>query len=110
MGISESIRGICDGVQASPEYSKLKQAKALISKNPGLKRAMDEFNAVQKQLYSGKMSTADVEARVKQLNDKFESLSKIPEVQNYMKALEDFDRTMSKIYGTIGEYLQKALQ
>lgn len=110
MGINDSIRGLCEGVQASPEFSKLKQAKALIAKNPGLKREMEEFNAVQKQLYTKKMSTADAEAKVKQLNAKYEGLSKIPEVQVYLKTLEEFDRMMSRIYSAIGDSLEKNLQ
>ena len=109
MGIQESMRGLCESVQVSPEFSKLKQAKAVIARNPALKKEMDEFNAVQKRLYSGNIPASEAEATAKRLDAKYESLSKMAEVQSYLQALEDFNRLMAKIYSGIGEALEKNL-
>ncbi len=109
MGVNDSLYGLLRAIKASSEFTGLKQAKAVVSKNPGLKKDLDEFISGQKLLYEGKLSSRDADARAKQLSSKYGQLSKIPEIAAYLKAAEDFNRFMAKIYKDMGESLQKDL-
>jgi cell fate (sporulation/competence/biofilm development) regulator YlbF (YheA/YmcA/DUF963 family) len=110
MSIDDGLSGLVEVIKSSPEFSRLKQAKAVISKYPDLKRELEEFNLSQKQLFSGKVSAKDAESRVKQLNIKLENLSKIPEVKNYLNALNALNQMMVKMNSSINESLEKSLQ
>ena len=107
MGLDDNISRLVETIRASSEFSKLKQAKLMLSKNPGLKKDLEEFNAGHKQLLSGRPVTKETESKIKQLNSKFESLSKVPEVEYYLKALNDFNKMLSNVYSRINEYLEK---
>lgn len=109
MGLNDHILGVAEAIKTSSEFSRLKQAKTIISKIPSLKKELEEFNAGQKLLLAGRLSTKDAESNLKQLNAKFDSLSKVPEVDNYIKALNDFNQMMSRIYNKISEYLERDL-
>lgn len=109
MNIDSVLGELIDIIKTSPEFSRLKQAKAVLSKNPNLERKLEEFNLSQKQLFSGKLPTKDVEIIAQQLNTKFESLSKILEVRNYLDALNALNQIMIKINNSINVNLEKSL-
>jgi cell fate (sporulation/competence/biofilm development) regulator YlbF (YheA/YmcA/DUF963 family) len=110
MNINEGSIGLVEAIKATTEYLRLKQLKAVISKNPNLRKEIEEFNLSQKQLYSAKgMPSKESEARIQQLKTKFDNLSKIPEVDNYLRASNDFNQLVSKIYKNIDENLEKGL-
>jgi cell fate (sporulation/competence/biofilm development) regulator YlbF (YheA/YmcA/DUF963 family) len=110
MGIDDVMIRLVEAIKTSPEFSRLKQAKSVISKNPNLKREIEEFTLSQKQLFSGKLPVKEAESRIKQLDTKLESLSKIPEVRNYLEALNALNQMMAKINYSINEFLEKSLQ
>jgi len=110
MGMDDILLRLVEVIKSSPEFSRLKQANAVISKNPDLKRELGEFNSSQKQLFSGKLPAKEAESRIKQLDIKLENLSKIPEVKNYLNALNSLNRMMENINNNLNEYLQKSLQ
>lgn len=110
MSIDDVLSRLVEVIKTSKEFSRLKQAKAIISQNPQLEKELEEFNLSQKQLFSGKLSTKDAELRVNQLNTKLENLSKIPEVKNYLNALNALNQMMVKINNNINECLEKSMQ
>jgi cell fate (sporulation/competence/biofilm development) regulator YmcA (YheA/YmcA/DUF963 family) len=79
-------------------------------RNPGLARELEEINKSQKQLFNERISKADFMARSEQLNSKLENLSKIPEVRNYMDALNSLNQLMGRIDYKMNESLEKSLQ
>jgi cell fate (sporulation/competence/biofilm development) regulator YlbF (YheA/YmcA/DUF963 family) len=109
MSINDVLPKLIEAIKSSPEFSGVKQAKAAISKMPGLKKQLEEFDLSQKQLYSGKLSNKEAESRVIQLNAKFTDLSRIPEVSNYVNAVKNLDHLMKRIYNDINETLEKSL-
>lgn len=110
MSIDDILPRLVEAIKSSPEFSRFKQAKAVISKNPDLKGELEEFNLSQKQLFTGKLSTNEAESRIKQLDIKFKNLSKIPEVKNYLNALSALNHMMVKINSDINKCLEKSLQ
>lgn len=79
-------------------------------RNPVLARELEEINMSQKQLVNERISKADFMARTEHLNSKLENLSKIPEVRNYMDALNSLNQLMGKINYKINESLERSLQ
>ncbi len=110
MGLSEQILGLAEIVKVSSEFSRLKQSRSIISKNPALTNEIEELFSSQRQLLAGSLSAKESELSLKQLNTQYEKLSKVPEVGNYIKALNDFNQMMSKIFNKMNEYLEKELK
>lgn len=110
MSIDDALLRLIEVIKSGPEFTRLRQAKAIISKNPELKRELEEFNYNQRQLYYGKLPAKEADVRMKQQNTKYESLSKIPDVKNYLNALNALNQVMDKINENISESLEKSLQ
>ncbi|HEY9062266.1 MAG TPA: YlbF family regulator [Pseudobacteroides sp.] len=110
MGLNNHIWGLVEAIKASSEFSKLKQANDIISKNPVLKKELEDLNARQEQLLTSRLSAKEAESNLKQLNSKIESLSNLPEVDSYFKAAHAFERMMYNIYKEISGYLEKELK
>ncbi|MGE5473288.1 MAG: YlbF family regulator [Ignavibacteriales bacterium] len=110
MNVNEGLVELAEAIKATAEYSKLKQARSIISKNPNLIKEIEELSLSQKQLYSKEMSAKEVEVRMQQLKNKFGILSKNPDMGNYLKASNDFNILISKIYKNIDEHLEKGLK
>ena len=109
MGLNDHIQGLVGYIQSTPEFSKLKEAKSSLHRNTGLTKELDAFNEGQKQLYSGKMGEKESEAKIRQMNAAFDKLSKIPEVDRYLRALNDFNRMLTGIYDRINAGFEKGL-
>lgn len=107
---NDVLSRLVEEIKSSPEFLRLKQAKAVISKNPTIKKELEEYSQSQRQLFSGKLPTKDAEGRAKQLDTKFENLSKIPEVKNYLNAIGALNQIMLKINFDINERLEKELK
>lgn len=110
MGLNDQIWELVEVIKASAEFSKLKQTSDIVSRNPALKRELDDLNNRQEQILAGRLSTKEAESSLNQLNTKIESLSKLPEVDSYFKAGYVFDCMMSDVYKRIGDYLEKELK
>ncbi len=110
MGLNERIHDLSEALKATAEYSRLRQAKMVLEKNPALKKELEDFNKKQSELLSGKLSSVQAESRVKELNSRFEAMSKISEVDAYLKALKSFDSVLSKVYKSLGDSLDNGFR
>jgi len=104
MEMDDILFRLVEAIKSSQEFTRLKQAKVVISNNPVLKKELEEFSLNQNQF-----SQKKDEAREAQLRYKYESLSKIPEVRNYLNALNSLNQLMGKIYTNLIVSLEKNL-
>jgi cell fate (sporulation/competence/biofilm development) regulator YlbF (YheA/YmcA/DUF963 family) len=110
MGLSEKTRELAETIKLTKEFNELKQAKAYIDKNTSLKNEVEEFSKMQLQLYSGKLSSREVETKAAELNKTYTSMSKIPEIDRYLKATKQFNDIMTNVYKSINEYISMNLK
>lgn len=110
MGMKEKARDLMEEVRSTKEFAELKQAKSVIDKNKALKSQVEEFNKQQMLLYSGKLSAKEAEAKVAELNKKFGDISKIPEVDRFLKASKQFNEVMSKVYKSMNDSIDAELK
>lgn len=110
MGIYDSAWGFVNGIKSTREFSELLQAKTFIENNPSLKNEVNEFNRKLGEIYSSNMSANMVEAKVSELNSQFSSLSRIPEVDRFLKASKGFNEMMVKVYKIMNESIQADLK
>lgn len=110
MGKESALGSFIEELKSGSEFKRLKSAKDAISKNPGLKKDFEEFCTEQNRIFSSRAGLKETGEKLKQLNSKFESLSKIPEIKNYLEALSAFNKIMEKNNSMIGESIEKGLQ
>lgn len=110
MGIRERARDLAFELQKTSVFAELQQSKSVIDKSPALRQELENFNRRQNALYSSKIPAAETNSRLEQLEGKFQELSKIPEVDRYLKALKNFNMllsdTLKEINATIGQSLR----
>lgn len=107
MAISHDINNLVKGVKSTSEFVKFKEAYFNISKNPSLKDQLAQLNKKQVDLFSQKLSQKEIQYKKQQLDKEYSSLLKTAEVQNYLKAFNDFNQLMSKVYTAINESMEK---
>lgn len=110
MGIYDSAWGFVSAIKSTREFSELIQAKTYIEKNPSLKNEVNEFNRKLGEIYSTNMSTNMIETKVSELNRQFGSLSRIPEVDRFLKASKAFNDMMVKVHKLINESIEADLK
>jgi len=110
MRLNDKAIEFVNAIKATAEFAELKLAKATIDKNKALRSELEEFNKKQQQLLETKMSAKEAETRTAELNKKFGSLSKIPEVEKYLEASRQFGSMMSNVYKTINESIDSELK
>jgi cell fate (sporulation/competence/biofilm development) regulator YlbF (YheA/YmcA/DUF963 family) len=110
MGIYDSAWGFVNAIKSTREFSELIQAKSNIEKNPSLKNEVYEFNRKLGEIYSSNMSANMIETKVSELNKQFGSLSRILEVDRFLKASKAFNDMMAKVYKTVNEAIEADLK
>jgi len=105
----EIIEQFISAIKSSREFSELKQAKGVIDRTPGIKAQVDEFNRKQLEVF-GTKDPKEAEAKASELNKKFSMLSRIPEVERFLKASKKFNELMLKINQRISESIQSELK
>lgn len=110
MGLYEKARELAASVKATREFAELKRAKADIDRNRELKREVDTFVKRQTEIFTSNKSQREVEAKVAELNKKFQSLSKIPEVTRFLNAGKEFNNMMARAYKMINESIDAELK
>lgn len=110
MSLNERAKGLAEDLKATKEFIELKQAKIEIGKDKTLKSEVEGFNKQQAVLFSGKLSAKEAEAKTEELNKKFGSLSKIPEVDRYIKASRKFNEMMENVYKSISDSIDRELK
>jgi Protein of unknown function (DUF964). len=104
MEMDDILIRLTEIIKSSQEFTKYKQAKAVISNNPVLKKELEELSKIQGQLSSYRNDNTEAQFRYK-----YDSLNKIPEVRNYFSALNSLNQLMEKVYANIRINLEKSL-
>lgn len=106
MGVNDKAKELAAAIMGIREFSELKQAKNNIDKNRELKSKIEDFKRKEEALYTGKFSANETQLRTLELRKVFESLSVIPEVDNFLKAEKGFNNALQKVYKTIDDTLE----
>lgn len=104
MEMDDILIRLTEVIKQSQEFTKYKQAKAVISNNPVFKKELEELSKLQGQLSSSRNDAIEAQFRYK-----YDSLYKIPEVRNYLSALNSLNQLMEKVYTNIRINLEKSL-
>lgn len=110
MGINEKARELASAIMGTREYNELKQARNAIDSKREVKSKMDDFKAREKSLYDTRLSPKDAEAKAAELNKLFQDLSKIPEVDRYIKAEKEFTNVLNQAYKTVSDTLESGIK
>ncbi len=110
MGLNEGTRDFIKVIKSTREFNELIQAKSYIEKNTSLKNEVSDFNKRLAKIYSSNNSPSAVKAKVSELNRQFGSLSKIPEVDRFLKTSKVFNDMMVKVYKSMNESVEAELK
>jgi len=110
MNFNQTIKSLVFEIKNTREFNELKQGKAGLDKYSDVKQKIEILQKRQMELFSSNKSTKEIENEVKEINRQFESLSRIPEVRRMVRAGENFNKMMSKIYQDINLMLDSELE
>lgn len=109
MRINEKARELANFLKSTAEFNELKQSKAGIDRNRSLKAEVEEYDRKQKALFSGKYA-GDAETGMRELGKRYESMSKIPEIDRYLKAAKAFNDILAELYKTVNDSISDSLR
>lgn len=98
MSINNGIRILVNEIRSTREYKELLKAKSDLNKFGELKQQIKTLQKKQVELYKTNRPQREIERQVNEINKQYKNLSKIEEVDRFMKAAENFNKMMSKIY------------
>lgn len=110
MNLNQKAKELTDSIKGTREFMELKQAKANIDKNKDLKIQVEEFVKKQTELFTSNKPGKEAESKAAELNKKFETLSKIPEVDKFLKAGKVFNDMMVRTYKSVSDSLESELK
>lgn len=110
MSINRGVKVLIDEIKSTMEFKKLKEAKLNLNKYKDLKRELETLQRRQMELFKTRKEPQEIEKQANELNQEFQRLTKNPEVLRLVRAGEEFNRMMSRVYQSIGEMLDSELQ
>lgn len=110
MGLYDAARDFINNMKSTREYAELLDSKTNIERNLSLKNEVIEFNKRLGEIYSSNKSADVIELRIKELNKQFGSLSRLPEVDRFLKASKVFNDMMFKVYKTMNDSIEADLR
>lgn len=110
MGIREKALELAAELKRSPDFAELKHTKMAIDRVPALKRELEAFNEKQNALYSSAVSPADANSRLEQLGKKYAELSKVPEIDRYLKATKSFNLLLANALKEVNSAIEAELK
>lgn len=110
MDLKNKSKELAEIIKSTREFAELKQARINIEKDSGLKSQVEEFNRQQMAFLSGKFSGKDADSKAAELDNKFKTISRVPEADRYLKASKQFNDMMYGIYKSINDTIDSALK
>ena len=95
--IEVCVDALLDSIQKSNIYQRYLECETEISKDPGLKKQIDDLRAVSYQMHQ-KEDWFDASDR---LEEQFAELQKIPQVNAYLEAELDLCKVIQKVTAKI---------
>ncbi|VBB06294.1 control of competence regulator comk ylbf/ymca [Lucifera butyrica] len=103
----ESIRQFVTAIKNTQEFIDLKHAKEIIDQNGKLKQELETYQKRQADLQSSCQTMQEFEDKLTALNQKFSSLFRNPDMQQFLKASDQFGLLLMKVYQMVDESLQE---
>lgn len=110
MGLYQKSKELVNEIRRTREFMEFKKAKADVEKYKDLKDEIEKFQKKQMEVFSSNKSKREVEHQLAQLDREFKDLSRIPEVNNLIRAGKNFNDMMFKIYKDINAILDSELK
>jgi len=111
VSFNQKAKELAEILKNTKEFSELKLAKSNIDLNKNLKIKIEDFKKKEQELFKLAKSGKDTKARAEELNKIFYTLSKIPEVDQFIKAEKQFnDNVVVKAYKAINDSIDSALK
>lgn len=110
MNLTDKAKEFACSIMSTNEFSHLKQAKKAIDQNRVLRNQVDQFTKKQMETYTNNSSGKSMESAIAELNRQFQSLSKNPEVDTFLKASKQYDNMMQKVYKIINDIIESGLK
>lgn len=104
-----AIKGLECYLSNTKGFTTLKQARARIDENPQVKALITQFQKKQNALYSQKITQAQAQQAMDELNDEYERLCRTPLVNEYFQAIDQFNITMNQVIQDINASLEQKL-
>lgn len=110
MGVRQKASELAAELKRTPDFAELKKAKAVIDGIPALKRELQDFNQKQNAIYSSRLPSSEVASRMEQLGKKYAELSKIPEINRYLRATKAFNDLVTSTMKDVSTSLEADLK
>ena len=110
MNLHKACQDLSNTIQGTYEFKRLKEAKLALNKKPKLKKSIEDIQSRQMQILNMNISSKEKETQLNELSKQTNDLSKIPEVAQLLKAGEQFDKMMNKVYENIGNTIRQELE
>ncbi len=110
MSVNEKAKEFAQALRETKEYIELKKARKSIDTNRAVKSKIDQFRKREQALYSQKKSGKDIKAEADELGKMYENLSRIPEVENFLKAEKGFNDVLAKAYKAVNDSIEAGMK
>jgi cell fate (sporulation/competence/biofilm development) regulator YlbF (YheA/YmcA/DUF963 family) len=110
MGIREKAIELAMELKRTPDFAELKQAKTAIDRVPVLRQELEAFNKRQNSLYSSQLPFSEAASRIEQLGKKYAELSKVPEIDRYLKASKTFNILLANVLKEVNGSIEAELK
>lgn len=110
MGLREKAGELAAELKRTADFAELKRAKAGIDSYPAIKQELESFNKKQAALYSSKRPVSETAAILEQLSKKYDELSKVPEIDRYLKASKSFNTLLASVLKEVSAAIETELK
>jgi cell fate (sporulation/competence/biofilm development) regulator YlbF (YheA/YmcA/DUF963 family) len=110
VGIREKAIELAMELKRTPDFVELRQAKTAIDRVPALRQELEAFNKSQNSLYSSRLPSSEAASRMEQLSKKYAELSKVPEIDRYLKAAKAFNTLLANALKEVNGSIEAELK
>ncbi|MFP4698319.1 MAG: YlbF family regulator [Eubacteriales bacterium] len=100
---------LAKSLKETNEYKVLIAKKSKVDQEPQLKGKIDSLEKTQLEVIKSDLSDEQKQKSINEIQKEFEKLSKVPQVAEFLKAGEDFNKIVEKTYKIIDEEINKEL-
>ncbi len=110
MGIREKAIELAMELKRTPDFAELREAKSAIDRVPALRQELEAFNKKQNSLYSSPLPSSEIASRMDQLGKKYAELSRVPEIDRYLRASKTFNNLLANALKEVNSSIEAELK
>lgn len=107
---TEKVKEVAQILTGTREFANMKQAKNIIDNNKELFARVEEFKRKEKELHSVKSPGRESGNKAVELERMFDSLSKIPQVDNFLRAEKEFNKLLIGVFKVLNDSIELGLR